>query len=315
MCPLLLRPRPRANLTDTAPNARQGGTRATACIWSKKLLGINPQPNKYILYTNLAHASDWLPTLVLAAGGTTEGSLPLDGYNQWPNLVATAEAGRGMPVPDIPAPRREVFYGSPDEQRICYGKSQHSRSGGGLCLEQNAIRIGQWKLIVGDGGTPNTWFPPVNASRRHVAEPECEEPSSAYLTGAAHRNMESPFLSAAAAVDPELSCANISSWDEASCRPEGVSLGQFRVADAAACCAECGKEPTCKAWVFRSDVERKGQVNCWTKSSNSLLAKDKARQCACRYAHAADCETLRRTRVVIIGRLARGPIRSQKSYA
>lgn len=46
----------------------EGGTRATACIWSPNLLGINTHPTKYILYKNLAHASDWLPTLVLAAG-------------------------------------------------------------------------------------------------------------------------------------------------------------------------------------------------------------------------------------------------------
>ena len=83
------------------------------------------------------HASDWLPTLVLAAGGTTDGSLPLDGYNQWPSLMAVA--GKGV-MPD--PPRAEIFYGSPDEQRVCYGESQHSKSGGGLCLGQNAIRIG-----------------------------------------------------------------------------------------------------------------------------------------------------------------------------
>ena len=121
-------------------------------------------------------------------------------------------------------------------------------------------------------GTPNTWFAPVNAST-HVAEPACEEPSTTYLgLGAEHGNIESPFLRAA--VDPELSCSNTSSWDEASCRPGGISLGQFPVADAAACCARCGATPKCKAWVFRSD--RKGHTNCWAKSSNSRLAKDPA---------------------------------------
>ena len=75
----------------------------------------------------------------------------MDGFNQWPSLVAFAGKGP-IPAP----PRAEIFYGSPDEQHVCYGESQHSRSGGGLCLEQNAIRIGEWKLIVGDGGMPNT---------------------------------------------------------------------------------------------------------------------------------------------------------------
>ena len=60
----------------------EGGTRATACVWSPSHLGTNPGKGpggRYLLYDNLMHASDWLPTLVLAAGGSTTGSLPLDG--------------------------------------------------------------------------------------------------------------------------------------------------------------------------------------------------------------------------------------------
>ena len=197
-----------------------------------------------------AAAQDWLPTLVLGAGGTTEGSLPLDGYNQFPGLVSAAAAGQGKPHATVTPPRAEVFYGSPDEQRQCYGSGVHTASGGGLCLDQNAIReppkrcpnlasmpatealctssdtvtvvntvrhsrnslgpvkgfdtgrvgwvwavragIGDWKLIVGDGGLPNTWFAPVNASAAaHAAEQaQCDEPSDVYLTGP---SAESPF--------------------------------------------------------------------------------------------------------------------------
>ena len=75
-------------------------------MWSKLLLGINPDLSTYREYKHLMHASDWLPTLVIAAGGTTEGSLPLDGYNQWPSLLAATGKG-AMPEP----PRTEVFYG------------------------------------------------------------------------------------------------------------------------------------------------------------------------------------------------------------
>ena len=87
-----------------------------------------------------AAAQDWLPTLVLGAGGTTEGSLPLDGYNQFPGLVSAAAAGQGKPHATVTPPRTEIFYGSPDEQRQCYGSGVHTASGGGLCLDQNAIR-------------------------------------------------------------------------------------------------------------------------------------------------------------------------------
>ena len=58
----------------------EGGTRATSCVWSPSHLGTNPDSAHYLLYDNLMHGSDWLPTLVLAAGGSTTGSLPLDGY-------------------------------------------------------------------------------------------------------------------------------------------------------------------------------------------------------------------------------------------
>ena len=166
---------------------------------------------------------------------------------------------------------------------ICYGASQHSHSGGGLCLEQNAIRIGEWKLIVGDGGMPNTWFPPVNASSHAAAqlEPECEEPSSLYLTGFAHSsNMESPFLAPDDVVDPEgaapLSCTNQSSWTVGQCRPFGVALAEARVASAAACCAKCTANVKCVSWVYRSDRRSEQASNCWLKSGNSKPSPGKA---------------------------------------
>jgi hypothetical protein len=238
------------------------------------------------------HASDWLPTLVLAAGGSTTGSLPLDGYNQWPSLQALVAKANGKSVPTVEAPRKEVFYGSPDEQTMCYGSAQHTASGGGLCLDQNAIRIGNWKLIVGDGGTPNTWFAPVNASKEeHDAEQaQCADADQTYLIG--FQNMESPFLLpsvhntpvAAEKKDenkqqlgpPRLtwSCTNQTTWNEGECRPGGTAVGMASVDNAAECCHTCSVHEGCAAWVYRSD--QAGADNCWLKGSNSKTIKDHA---------------------------------------
>ena len=116
-------------------------------------------------------------------------------YNQWPSLHALMAKANGKPIAPVEPPRKEIFYGSPDEQRVCYGSAQHTASGGGLCLDQNAIRIGEWKLIVGDGGMPNTWFAPVNASQaEHDQEQsQCVDADETYLHG---YNSESPFLGA-----------------------------------------------------------------------------------------------------------------------
>lgn len=120
-------------------------------------------------------------------------------------------------------------------------------------------------------GHRSTWFAPVNASEG--ADAECEEPSDTYLTG--FHSQESPFLTARPEAQPSfLSCTNISSWNEGECRPGGKSLSTAQVADAAGCCAKCSSEEGCAAWVYRSDV-KKGQLNCWLKSSNSKTTKDK----------------------------------------
>jgi hypothetical protein len=153
-------------------------------------------------------------------------------YNQWPSLHALMAKANGKAAAPVEPPRKEIFYGSPDEQRVCYGSAQHTASGGGLCLDQNAIRIGEWKLIVGDGGMPNTWFAPVNASQdEHDQEQsQCVDADETYLHG---YNSESPFLPGAGspthtavqvAADEKQhetawTCSNKASWTEGECRP------------------------------------------------------------------------------------------------
>lgn len=67
------------------------------------------------------HMVDWLPTLVKLAGGTLDGSLPLDGRDAWPTITAGA-----------PSPHESILLNA-------------TPTGG-------AVRMGDWKLVL-NGGT------------------------------------------------------------------------------------------------------------------------------------------------------------------
>ena len=58
----------------------QGGMRGVAWVWSDLL-----ETTQGTEVTELLHISDWFPTLVNLAGGSTDG-LPLDGYDIWPTI-------------------------------------------------------------------------------------------------------------------------------------------------------------------------------------------------------------------------------------
>jgi arylsulfatase B/arylsulfatase I/J len=47
----------------------------------------------------MIHVSDWYPTIVGLAGGTHQGSLPLDGVDQWATLSAGANSGPRTSIP------------------------------------------------------------------------------------------------------------------------------------------------------------------------------------------------------------------------
>ncbi|XP_076113883.1 arylsulfatase I-like [Mytilus galloprovincialis] len=97
----------------------EGGTRGVGFVYSKRLF-----KRKYV-HEGLFHAVDWVPTLLAAAGGKQDKKL--DGINQWPMLRG------GKPS------RRNGFV---------YSISETSA----------AIRIGDYKLIVGSPGIYNQWF-------------------------------------------------------------------------------------------------------------------------------------------------------------
>ena len=80
--------------------------------------------------------TDWLPTLLSAAGSTTKLN-GIDGINQWSALLHNYKTG----------PRKEMLY------NIDPGKA-------GTNLINAGIRHKEMKLLVGDPGKPDGWIPP-----------------------------------------------------------------------------------------------------------------------------------------------------------
>lgn len=110
-----------------------GGVKVPSFLWSRNLL---TQPR---VYRGLMHVTDWLPTLLSAAGVDDVSVLlpsDVDGVNQWPNLL-TNTGGRSEMVLDV-----DTAEG--------YG----------------AVRSGKWKLVKDlSGKSCWGWFnPPAGAS-------------------------------------------------------------------------------------------------------------------------------------------------------
>ncbi len=86
------------------------------------------------------HISDWFPTLLSVAGGSTHG-LQLDGYNQW-NTISTNSS----------SPRKELLHNIDP----LYPLSGALRYKGTFDHRYRAaIRVGDWKLITGAPGENN----------------------------------------------------------------------------------------------------------------------------------------------------------------
>lgn len=96
----------------------EGGVRVCACVnWPGHI------PAGKTIDEPL-HAVDWFPTLVKLAGAPPERKLPLDGLDIWPVLAEGAK--------------------SPHDALILCGTKRG----------QAAVRMGDWKLLVGAGGKP-----------------------------------------------------------------------------------------------------------------------------------------------------------------
>ncbi|KAL5004414.1 hypothetical protein ScPMuIL_017870 [Solemya velum] len=114
----------------------EGGTRVSAFVH-----GAGLQKTGYT-YDGMIHAVDWHPTILSAAGGTpAEG---IDGLNQWPSISTGSKSARS-----------EFIYNLDD----CL-PAQQGRA---------AIRIGDYKLMVGNPGLYSDWYRPEQITD-HVSE-------------------------------------------------------------------------------------------------------------------------------------------------
>jgi len=112
----------------------EGGTLTPAFVHSPLL-----EQAGYI-NSDLIHITDWMPTLLTAAGvDSSQWPADIDGLNQW-DTISKGE----------PSPRSEIVYNIDDTTGTL----------------QAAIRIGDFKLMVGDNMEHNNWYDVPSTKKR-----------------------------------------------------------------------------------------------------------------------------------------------------
>lgn len=116
----------------------EGGTRTVGIVSGSRL-----QKTAYT-YDGLFHAVDWHPTILSAAGLTPDPNL--DGIDQW-EAISTGGDGK----------RTEFIYNLDDTDPATQGHA--------------GIRMGDYKLLVGNVGIYNGWYPPdLDYTEEAIAE-------------------------------------------------------------------------------------------------------------------------------------------------
>lgn len=115
----------------------EGGVRGAGLLWSPKIL------NPGRVSQQMLHITDWLPTLVSAAGGDGSSIQSLDGIDMWKTLTE----GRDSP--------RKEFLVNYDP-----------------ILDGAAVRFGDWKLLYNPQGYGHHWDGWFGPSGRNETAPE-----------------------------------------------------------------------------------------------------------------------------------------------
>lgn len=121
----------------------EGGIRAVGSVYSTEI-------EKTLAGTvskDLIHVSDWFPTLVNLAGGNTNGTKPLDGYDQWKTITKKSSNKRSeilINIDPLVENTGQPMFNNTFDTRI-----------------QAAIRMDNWKLMTGypvKGPRSEEWY-------------------------------------------------------------------------------------------------------------------------------------------------------------
>ena len=135
----------------------EGGVRGVGFIHGKPL-GLEGVTHKGLL-----HISDWFPTILEAAScPKTNGTQPLDGYNQWDAILQKTE-----PI------RKEILHNIDPLDVVKSGKVNQS-----LVFDTRVragIRSGKWKLLTGNPGF-DEWVKPPESQQLVKLKLESTDP-------------------------------------------------------------------------------------------------------------------------------------------
>ena len=236
----------------------EGGTKGISIVASPLLTKTN------ITYHGLAHAVDWLPTLIKGAiSGSTASTKPLDGHDMWAALLSNDPSK---------STRTDIYYGITDASVGIYGPALRTADGMKIIIGGWGGAKGQYKqlndtyidgtpaLAVSGGDIHTSTVTAPLEDGRHPAR----RPDSAPMMAVSSFFAESSLLlgDAASGEDGEASC----SWNVTvgKCCPGDSFMQVTGVNSTATCCALCAAH---KGQGCSSFTMNKGESTCYLKTA------------------------------------------------